>query len=133
MKRRVVERLRGAYRHQSLIIYRPSLSPSMPNHLSTHLTPLLQNKNHSTSKQKNNHPERDGEEKGKRVEKMRRTVRKGWKRGGWKRCGGVKMGCIMTPMPNHLSTHLSLFCYSSFDEWGRVGKVEVMRRDEKDG
>ena len=32
------------------------------------------------------------------------TVRKGWKRGGWKACGEVKMGCIMTPMPNHLST-----------------------------
>ena len=30
------------------------------------------------------------------------------------------MGCIMTPMPNHLSTCLSLFYYSSFDEWGRV-------------
>ena len=30
------------------------------------------------------------------------------------------MGCIMTPMPNHLSTRLSLFYYSSFDEWGRV-------------
>lgn len=29
-------------------------------------------------------------------------------RGGWKVCGGVKMGCIMTPMPNHLSTCLSL-------------------------
>ena len=26
---------RGAYRHQSLIIYRPSLSPPMPNHLLT--------------------------------------------------------------------------------------------------
>ena len=26
----------------------------------------------------------------------------------WKACEGVKMGCIMTPMPNHLSTHLSL-------------------------
>ena len=24
------------------------------------------------------------------------------------RCGGVKMGCIMTPMPNHLSTYFSL-------------------------
>ena len=24
--------------------------------------------------------------------------------GVWKACGGVKMGCIMTPMPNHLST-----------------------------
>ena len=35
-------------------------------------------------------------------------------------CGRVKMGCIMTPMPNHLSTCLSLFYYSSFDEWGRV-------------
>ena len=35
---------RGAYRHQSLIIYRPSLSPPMPNHLSTYLTTLLQNK-----------------------------------------------------------------------------------------
>lgn len=30
------------------------------------------------------------------------------------------MGCIMTPMPNYLSTYLSLFYYSSFDEWGRV-------------
>lgn len=30
------------------------------------------------------------------------------------------MGCIMTPMPNHLSTYRSLFYYSSFDEWGRV-------------
>ena len=28
------------------------------------------------------------------------------------------MGCIMTPMPNYLSTCLSLFYYSSFDEWG---------------
>ena len=28
---------------------------------------------------------------------------------GWKACGVVKMGCIMTPMPNHLSTYLSLF------------------------
>ena len=37
------------------------------------------------------------------------------------------MGCIMTPMPNHLSTRLSLFHYSSFDEWGRVGKVEVWK------
>ena len=46
---------------------------------------------------------------------------------GWKACGGVKMGCIMTPMPNHLSTHLSLFYYSSFDEWGRVGMVRVRR------
>lgn len=31
-------------------------------------------------------------------------MREGRKRGGWKVCGGVKMGCIMTPMPNHLST-----------------------------
>ena len=38
----------------------------------------------------------------------------------------LKMGCIMTPMPNYLSTCLSLFYYSSFDEWGRCG-------DEKDG
>lgn len=44
--------------------------------------------------------------------------------GVWKACGGVKMGCIMTPMPNHLSTCLS-FYYSSFDEWGGV--------DEKSG
>lgn len=43
------------------------------------------------------------------------------------------MGCIMTPIPNHLSTYLSLFYYSSFDEWGRVEKVEVMRRDERCG
>lgn len=49
-------------------------------------------------------------------------MREGWKRGGWKACGVVKMGCIMTPMPNHLSTHLSLFYYSSFDEWGRCGE-----------
>ena len=34
------------------------------------------------------------------------------------------MGCIMTPIPNHLSTHLSLFYYSSFDEWGRCGDGE---------
>ena len=33
------------------------------------------------------------------------------------------MGCISTPMPNHLSTCLSLFYYSSFDEWGRVGNT----------
>ena len=51
------------------------------------------------------------------------TVQEGWKRGerevenGWKR---GKKRCIMTPMPNHLSTYLSLFYYSSFDEWGRV-------------
>ena len=31
-------------------------------------------------------------------------MREGWKRGGWKACGRVKMGCIMTPMPNYLST-----------------------------
>lgn len=35
------------------------------------------------------------------------TVREGWKREVEKACGGVKMGCIMTPMPNHLSTYLS--------------------------
>ena len=34
-KKRCREGQRGAYRHQSLIIYRPSLSPPMPNHLST--------------------------------------------------------------------------------------------------
>lgn len=40
------------------------------------------------------------------------------------------MGCIMTPMPNHLSTHLSLSYYSSFDEWGSVemGRMERMKR-----
>lgn len=30
------------------------------------------------------------------------------------------MGCISTPIPNYLLTCLSLFYYSSFDEWGRV-------------
>ena len=34
------------------------------------------------------------------------------------------MGYISTPMPNHLSTHLSLFYYSSFDEWGRVDEMD---------
>ena len=43
------------------------------------------------------------------------------------------MGYISTPMPNHLSTHLSLFYYSSFDEWGRVemGRMERMKRIEE--
>ena len=41
------------------------------------------------------------------------------------------MGCIMTPMPNHLSTYFSLFYYSSFDEWGRVEKVAVWNGEEK--
>jgi hypothetical protein len=29
----------------------------------------------------------------------------GGNEGGWKRCGGVKMGCISTPIPNYLSTY----------------------------
>ena len=48
------------------------------------------------------------------------------------------MGCIMTPMPNHLSTYCPLFYYLSFDEWGCVeavwerqkcgdGEVEMVR------
>lgn len=36
----------------------------------------------------------------------------------------------MTPMPNHLSTYRSLFYYSSFDEWGRVGMEHMRRMDE---
>ena len=40
------------------------------------------------------------------------------------------MGCISTPMPNHLSTHLSLFYYSSFDEWGRVENEAVWKEQE---
>ena len=112
---------RGAYRHQSLIIYRPSLSPPMPNHLSTHLTPLLQNKTtphfHLTSTKKHSKPEWYGEKKKKSVEATPQMVRKrkeekngaeGVEMRGWKACGGVKMGCISTPMPNHLSTHLFL-------------------------
>ncbi len=57
-------------------------------------------------------------------------MREGWRRGGWKACGGVKMGCISTPMPNHLSTHLSPFYYSSFDEWGRCEDGKEKKRNE---
>ena len=50
----------------------------------------------------------------------------------WRGENGVETTCIMTPMPNHLSTHRSLFYYSSFDEWGRCGSdVEQMRRMDK--
>ena len=41
------------------------------------------------------------------------------------------MGCIMTPMPNHLSTCLSLFYYSSFDEWGRCGEMSGVEEKKK--
>ena len=43
------------------------------------------------------------------------------------------MRCIMTPIPNYLSTYFSLFYYSSFDEWGRVemGRMERMKRIEE--
>ena len=49
--------------------------------------------------------------------------------GVWSGENGVETTCIMTPMPNHLYTHLSLFYYSSFDEWGWCGngEVEMMR------
>lgn len=41
------------------------------------------------------------------------------------------MGCISTPMPNHLTTYqLHYFYYSSFDEWGRVGMEQMRRMDE---
>ena len=42
------------------------------------------------------------------------------------------MGCIMTPMPNYLSTHLSLPLNHKTTQRS-VGKVEVMRRDERCG
>ena len=98
---RFKEGQRGAYRHQSLIIYQPSLSPPMPNHLSTYLTTLLQNKTtpHIFKTTKPLIKEWGKEEK---------NGAGGVEMGGWKACGGVKMGCIMTPMPNHLSTCLSL-------------------------
>ena len=54
------------------------------------------------------------------------------------------MGCIMTPIPNHLSTYLYYYISLPLNhkplikEWGKegkssVGKVEVMRRDERCG
>ena len=55
------------------------------------------------------------------------TVREGWKRRGWKACGGVKMGCIMTPMPNHLSTHRSL-PFNHNRVVGMKGNEEVWER-----
>ena len=67
------------------------------------------------------------------MEKKRRAVRKGWRRGGWKACGGVKMGCIMTPMPNHLSTCLSLFYHirvvrmKGKEQCGKGRSVEMVR------
>ena len=36
-----------------------------------------------------------------------------------KACGGVKMGCIMTPMPNHLSTRLTTHLLMSGGVRGR--------------
>ena len=75
-KKRCREGQRGAYRHQSLIIYRPSLSPPMPNHLSTphsrHQSLIIclpiNFTNFTTHFL------------------VSMTVREGWKRGGWKRC-----------------------------------------------
>lgn len=47
--------------------------------------------------------------------------------GVWRGENGEETTCIMTPIPNHLSTYRSLFYYSSFDEWGRVEMIRVMR------
>ena len=62
------------YRHQSLIIYRPSLSPPMPNHLSTphsrHQSLIICLPNNFTNFTT------------RLLVSM--TVREGWKRGGWK-------------------------------------------------
>ena len=40
------------------------------------------------------------------------------------------MGCIMTPMPNHLSTHLSLFHHNRVVGSEEMSGVEMRRMDE---
>ena len=45
------------------------------------------------------------------------------------------MGCISTPMPNHLSTRLSLFHHIravGSEEMSGVGKVEVWKKRRTD-
>ena len=54
------------------------------------------------------------------------TVREGWRRWGWKACGGVKMGCIMTPMPNHLSTHPYYYISLPLDHKTTQNSVEMV-------
>ena len=49
-------------------------------------------------------------------------MREGWKRGGWKRCESGVEGCIMTPMPNHLSTRLTTHLLMSGGVWGTHSK-----------